>query len=215
MNLRGKDAWEQAALALAAGDRAALGTVLPRLPAAAAQAIAAAAERSIRPLRNAAAVPAGVEWIGDNRFAAIFARERATVRWSLPGRELVTGCYLANAVFSSCGKERMRKIIHIDMDAFFASIEQRDRPGLRGLPVIVGGSAERRGVVSTCSYEARAFGVHSAMPMRTAQRLCPQAVYLEVDMKKYRNESARIREIFYSVTDLVEPVSIRLTARQY
>lgn len=102
----------------------------------------------------------------------------------------------------------MRKIIHIDMDAFFASIEQRDRPGLRGLPVIVGGSAERRGVVSTCSYEARAFGVHSAMPMRTAQRLCPQAVYLEVDMKKYRNESARIREIFYSVTDLVEPVSI-------
>ena len=88
MNLRGKDAWEQAALALAAGDRAALGTVLPRLPAAAAQAIAAAAERSIRPLRNAAAVPAGVEWIGDSRFAAIFARERATVRWSLPGREL-------------------------------------------------------------------------------------------------------------------------------
>ena len=87
MNLRGKDAWEQAALALAAGDRAALGTVLPRLPAAAA--------RSIRPLRNAAAVPAGVEWIGDSRFAAIFARERATVRWSLPGRELVTGCYLA------------------------------------------------------------------------------------------------------------------------
>ena len=90
----------------------------------------------------------------------------------------------------------MRKIIHIDMDAFFASIEQRDRPGLRGLPVIVGGSAERRGVVSTCSYEARAFGVHSAMPMRTAQRLCPQAVYLEVDMKKYRNESARSRELF-------------------
>lgn len=76
MNLRGKDAWEQAALALAAGDRVALGTVLPRLPAAAAQAIAAAAERSIRPLRNAAAVPAGVEWIGDSRFAAIFARER-------------------------------------------------------------------------------------------------------------------------------------------
>ena len=95
MNLRGKDAWEQAALALAAGDRAALGTVLPRLPAAAAQAIAVVAERSIRPLRNAAAVPAGVEWIGDSRFAAIFARERATVRWSLPGRELVTGCYLA------------------------------------------------------------------------------------------------------------------------
>ena len=94
------------------------------------------------------------------------------------------------------------------MDAFFASIEQRDRPELRGLPVIVGGSSEKRGVVSTCSYEARTFGVHSAMPMRTAVRLCPQAVCLDVDMKKYRRESARIREIFHAVTDLVEPVSI-------
>ena len=102
----------------------------------------------------------------------------------------------------------MRKIVHIDMDAFFASVEQRDRPELRGLPVIVGGSPEKRGVVSTCSYEARAFGVHSAMPMRTALRLCPQAVCLDVDMKKYRRESARIREIFHAATDLVEPVSI-------
>ena len=102
----------------------------------------------------------------------------------------------------------MRKIVHIDMDAFFASIEQRDRPELRGLPVIVGGSPEKRGVVSTCSYEARTFGVHSAMPMRTALRLCPQAVCLDVDMKKYRRESARIREIFHAATDLVEPVSI-------
>lgn len=102
----------------------------------------------------------------------------------------------------------MRKIVHIDMDAFFASIEQRDRPELRGLPVIVGGSPEKRGVVSTCSYEARAFGVHSAMPMRTAVRLCPQAACLDVDMKKYRRESARIREIFQEATDLVEPVSI-------
>lgn len=102
----------------------------------------------------------------------------------------------------------MRKIIHIDMDAFFASIEQRDRPELRGKPVIVGGSAERRGVVSTCSYEARAFGVHSAMPMKTARRLCPQAAYLDVDMKKYRRESAKIREVFLRFTELVEPVSI-------
>ena len=90
----------------------------------------------------------------------------------------------------------MRKIIHIDMDAFFASIEQRDRPELRGRPVVVGGSPERRGVVSTCSYEARVFGLHSAMPMKTALRLCPQAVLLDVDMKKYRRESAKIREIF-------------------
>ena len=102
----------------------------------------------------------------------------------------------------------MRKIIHIDMDAFFASIEQRDRPELRGLPVIVGGSAERRGVVSTCSYEARAYGVHSAMPMKTAMRLCPDAVFLDTDLARYRRVSAEIREIFHSVTDLVEPVSI-------
>jgi len=102
----------------------------------------------------------------------------------------------------------MRKILHIDMDAFFASIEQRDRPELRGLPVIVGGVSKKRGVVSTCSYEARAFGVHSAMPMGIAVRLCPQATFLDVDMKKYCRESARIREIFHEATDLVEPVSI-------
>lgn len=102
----------------------------------------------------------------------------------------------------------MRKIIHIDMDAFFASIEQRDRPELRGLPVIVGGSPERRGVVSTCSYEARAFGVHSAMPMRTAIRLCPEATVLEPDIRKYSRVSAQIREIFFGITPLVEPVSI-------
>ncbi len=94
------------------------------------------------------------------------------------------------------------------MDAFFAAIEQRDRPEVRGLPVIVGGSPDRRGVVSTCSYEARAFGVHSAMPTRTAYRLCPQAVFLPVDMKKYRRVSETIREIFFRYTDLVEPVSI-------
>ncbi len=108
----------------------------------------------------------------------------------------------------TAGDPVMRKIIHIDMDAFFASIEQRDRPELRGLPVIVGGSAERRGVVSTCSYEARAFGVHSAMPMRTAMRLCPEAAVLETDLDKYRRVSEEIREIFHTVTDLVEPVSI-------
>ena len=67
----------------------------------------------------------------------------------------------------------MRKIIHIDLDAFFASIEQRDRPEYRGKPVLVGGAPQRRGVVSTCSYEAREYGIHSAMPTRTALRLCP------------------------------------------
>ncbi len=102
----------------------------------------------------------------------------------------------------------MRKIIHIDMDAFFAAIEQRDKPELRGKPVIVGGSPESRGVVSTCSYEARKFGVHSAMPTARAKRLCPNGIFLPVRMEAYRRESRIIRNIFYSYTDLVEPLSV-------
>ena len=102
----------------------------------------------------------------------------------------------------------MRKIIHIDMDAFFASVEQRDRPELRGCPVLVGGSPQRRGVVSTCSYEARQYGIHSAMPTRTALRLCPQAVLIEPDFRRYSAASKLIREEFFALTSLVEPVSI-------
>ena len=102
----------------------------------------------------------------------------------------------------------MRKIIHIDMDAFFASIEQLERPELRGRPVIVGGAPQRRGVVSTCSYEARKFGVHSAMPSATALRLCPQAVFIEPNHRRYRRISELIRQEFFKLTALVEPMSI-------
>ena len=102
----------------------------------------------------------------------------------------------------------MRTIIHLDMDAFFASIEQRDRPELRGRPVIVGGRPDQRGVVSTCSYEARRFGVRSAMPTRTALALCPEAELLRPDFRKYRAVSLAIRRILREATDRIEAVSI-------
>src|SRR5262245_10390224 len=95
-------------------------------------------------------------------------------------------------------------ILHVDMDAFYASVEQRDRPELRGQPVIVGGQAGQRGVVSAASYEARAFGVHSAMPTATARRLCPHGVFLPVRMKHYATVAEQIREILHSFTPLVE-----------
>jgi DNA polymerase-4 len=94
------------------------------------------------------------------------------------------------------------------MDAFYASVEQRDRPELRGLPVIVGGSAESRGVVCAASYEARKFGVHSAMPTSQARRLCPQGIFLPVRMEQYAQIARQIREILLSFTPLVEPVSL-------
>ncbi len=99
-------------------------------------------------------------------------------------------------------------ILHVDMDAFYASVEQRDHPELRGKPVIVGGSAERRGVVSAASYEARRFGVHSAMPTATARRLCPEGIFLPVRMGHYAQISRQIREILLSFTPLVEPLSL-------
>jgi DNA polymerase-4 len=98
-------------------------------------------------------------------------------------------------------------ILHVDMDAFYASVEQRDRPELRGRPVIVGGVGGR-GVVSAASYEARAFGVHSAQPMVTARRLCPHGVFLPVRMRHYAQVSRQIREILGSFTPLVEPLSL-------
>ncbi|HEX9043523.1 MAG TPA: DNA polymerase IV [Candidatus Limnocylindrales bacterium] len=102
-----------------------------------------------------------------------------------------------------------RTILHVDLDAFFAAVEQRDRPELRGLPVVVGGGGPNdRGVVSTASYEARRFGVHSAMPLRTAAALCPTAIFLPVDGAKYQSVSRQVMAILRRFTPLVEPVSI-------
>jgi DNA polymerase-4 len=102
----------------------------------------------------------------------------------------------------------MRKIIHVDMDAFYASVEQRDFPEYRGKPLVVGGSPDGRGVVAAASYEARRFGVHSAMPASRARRLCPQALFVKPRFDIYRKISKQIRTIFFEFTDLVEPLSL-------
>ena len=94
------------------------------------------------------------------------------------------------------------------MDAFYAAVEQRDHPALKGLPVIVGGDAEKRGVVSAASYEARVFGVHSAMPTSQARRLCPQGIFLPVRMQRYREVSEQIFQILKEYTPLIEPLSL-------
>ena len=101
-----------------------------------------------------------------------------------------------------------RKIIHVDMDAFFASVEQRDNPEYRGKPLIVGGKPNSRGVVAACSYEARKFGIHSAMPCSQAYRLCPEAIFVPVRFAAYREASAQIREVFWRYAAQVEPLSL-------
>jgi len=102
-----------------------------------------------------------------------------------------------------------RKIIHIDMDAFYASVEQRDNPELRGIPLVVGGLPEGRGgVVATASYEARKFGIRSAMSSKQALQLCPHAIFVRPRFPAYKEASQRIREIFSRYTDLIEPLSL-------
>jgi len=102
----------------------------------------------------------------------------------------------------------LRKIIHIDMDAFYASVEQRDNPELAGQPVVVGGDPAARGVVAAASYEARSFGIYSAMPMKTALRLCPQAIRIPANFSLYRRVSSQLHAIFQEYTDLIEPVAL-------
>ena len=104
--------------------------------------------------------------------------------------------------------QAFRKIVHIDMDAFFASVEQFDNPELRGKPVIVGGNPKSRGVVAACSYEARRFGIHSAMPSARAVILCPGAIFVRPRMTRYKEISDRIMAIFRRYTELVEPLSL-------
>lgn len=104
--------------------------------------------------------------------------------------------------------DRVRRILHCDMDCFYAAVHARDDPSLRGVPLVIGGRPEGRGVVAAASYEVRRFGVHSAMPSSRAARLCPQAVFLPPDFPRYRRESEEIFRIFRSFTPLVQAVSI-------
>lgn len=106
------------------------------------------------------------------------------------------------------GAAHLRKIIHCDCDCFYAAVEMRDDPALRGRPVAVGGRAESRGVIATCNYEARAFGVHSAMSTMRAMKLCPQLVLLPPDFERYRAASRQILDIYRAYTPLVEPLSL-------
>lgn len=104
--------------------------------------------------------------------------------------------------------EEIRKIIHIDLDAFFASVEQRDNPELRGKPVVVGGSPDKRGVVAAASYEARAYGIRSAMPMKRAVQLCRQLIIVKSRREVYSQISKELNELYHQFTDQVEPLSI-------
>jgi len=102
----------------------------------------------------------------------------------------------------------MRKIIHLDMDCFYAAIEQRDDPGLKGMAVAVGGTPDSRGVVAACNYEARLYGVHSAMAASQARKQCPELIFIKPRMEVYRQVSTEIHKIFHHYTELIEPLSL-------
>lgn len=142
-----------------------------------------------------------------------FRRERgngAGMQISLRITNSAKNCYfstMSNLPDHPLESTSWRKIIHIDMDAFYASVEQRDNPSLRGKPVAVG-SSRQRGVVAAASYESRQFGVHSAMPSVTAARKCPGLIFVKPRFDVYRQVSEQIREVFYHYTDLVEPLSL-------
>ncbi|HKJ89193.1 MAG TPA: DNA polymerase IV, partial [Gammaproteobacteria bacterium] len=102
----------------------------------------------------------------------------------------------------------MRRILHCDMDSFFAAVHMRDDPRLREVPLVIGGDPEGRGVVSTANYAAREYGIHSAQPAATARRLCPHAVFLRPELERYRRESGHIMAIFREFTEIVEPASL-------
>jgi DNA polymerase IV len=115
---------------------------------------------------------------------------------------------LLGGVIGGEGVNDHRKVIHVDMDAFYASVEQRDHPQYRGKPLVVGGSPEKRGAVAAASYEARKYGVHSAMPSRTAIQRCPHLIFVPPRFEVYRGISEQIRAVFKRYTELVEPLSL-------
>src|SRR4030043_1465477 len=110
----------------------------------------------------------------------------------------------------SSSQSMKRRILHIDMDAFFAAVEQKRRPELEGKPVVIGGigTPSKRGLVSTANYEARKYGVHSAMPMKTAYKMCPHAVFLPVDYETYSAASIKFKEVLRTVSPIMEDVGI-------
>ncbi|MDB5583975.1 MAG: dinB [Bradyrhizobium sp.] len=122
-------------------------------------------------------------------------------------RDAKPATFIAEAAMNDMSTIPIRKIVHVDMDAFYASVEQRDNPDLLGKPLAVGGSAAR-GVVAAASYEARAFGVHSAMPSVTAKRKCPELIFVPPRFEVYKAVSQQIREIFAEYTPLIEPLSL-------